>query len=385
MGHIGFGTHSNSLFCPDRDWVSQYVSSKSLCFQWILILAEEHLARLGVVADENNTIEHKAKAYGSMNSVLRSQAVDRDEGISGIMFAAIVDNARTSMHLMALDRLIYETGGFDAFLQGPPGIAHPEHVATVYAFDRCPISNFNDLEMIKARFLTTLRKLYEQAKQEQEEKRRIRNRRPWDTLGRQVLDDNGVLVPANHDEHFRYYIKAQQDCFSSDHIAQLLDTALDTSGDYSSQARHLAALLQTLSILGEFDGSYLARAMFLKRLKYVAEMSSEIDKSTSRPLLSHGGLLLINSFVRQEVQTYFDRTKTLAKGVLVSKILVDFLKIFGLLQSQARSMMVSWLRNWLCYNDQIEDVEFLHLQETDLRSISAEITNAWFSGTNTGS
>lgn len=125
--------------------------------------------------------------------------------------------------------------------------------------------------------------------------------------------------------------------------------------------------------------------MFLKRLKYVAEMSSATDPSTSRPLLSHAGLLLINSFVRQEVQTYFDRTKTLAKGVLISKNVVDSLKTFGLLDPQARSLIVSWLRNWLCYDDQIEDAEFLHLQETDLRTISVGISNAWFPGANNGS
>lgn len=335
--------------------------------------------------DQTDAIERKAKAYGSMNLVLRSKAVNRDEGISGIMYAAIVDTARTSMHLTALDRLINETGGFDAFLEGPLGIAHPEHVATVYAFGSCPIPSFNDLETIKTNFLTTLRDLYERVKQEQEEKRRIRNRRPWDTLGHQVVDGNGVLVPADHDEHFRYYIKAQQDCLSSDHIAQLLNTALNSNADYASQARHLAALVQTLLILREFDESYLARAMFLKRLKYVAEMSSATDPSSSRPLLSHAGLLLINSFVRQEVQTYFDRTKTLAKGVLISKIVVDSLKIFGLLQPQGRSLIISWLRSWLCYNDQIEDVEFLHPQEADLRAISAGISNAWLSSTNDGS
>lgn len=381
MGHVGFGTHSNSLFCPDRDWVSQYVSSKSLCYQWILILAEEHLGRLGVLPDQRKTIERKARAYGSLNSVLRSRSVNRDEGISGIMYAAVVDVARTSMHLMALDRLINDTGGFEAFLEGPLGIAHPEHVATVYAFGRCPIPNFRDLEVIKGRFLESLRKLYEGVKLEQEEKRRIRNRRPWDTLSRQVVDANGILVPANHDEHFRYYIKAQQDCLASNCIAQLLNTALDIKADYASQARHFAALVQTLLILSQFDDLYLARAMFLKRLKYVAEMSSAIDPVTSRPLLSHGGLLLINSFVRQEVQTYFDRTKALAKGVAISKTVVDFLKIFALLQEQARWTILSWLRNWLCYNDQIEDVEFLHLQESDLNALSAEITDTWVSGT----
>lgn len=384
MGHIGFGTHTNSLFCPDRDWVSQYVSSKSLCYQWILILAEEHLGRIGATPDQTNTIERKAKAYGSMNAVLRSRVVDRDEGISGIMYAAIVDTARTSMHLMALDRLINETGGFDAFLDGPLGIAHPEHVATVYAFGRCPIPSLDDFEKIKTRCLDTLRDLHRSARQEQEEKRRIRNRRPWDTPSRQIVDANGVLVPANHEEHFRYYIKTQQDCFASTCIAQLLNSALDVRRDYASQARHLAALVQILLILREFDESYLARAMFLKRLKYVAEMSSAEDPLTSQPLLSHGGILLLNSFVRQEVQTYFDRTKVLAKGVAISKTVVDFLKIFGLLQQQWRVMIVSWLRNWLCYDDQLEDVEFSHLEETDLNNISMAITNAWFSGMSYG-
>lgn len=379
MGHVGFGTHSNALFCPDRDWVSQYVSSKSLCFQWILILAEEHLGRLGVLPDQTNTIERKAKAYGSLNSVLRTKAVNRDEGISGIMYAAIVDTARTSMHLMALDRYINETGGFDAFLHGPLGIAHPEHVATVYAFGPCPIPNLMDLKLIKGRFLDTLTKLYRAAKVEQEEKRRIRNRRPWDTLGHQVLDANGVLVPANHDEHFRYYIKAQQDWLSSACVAQLLNTALTIDADYTQQARHLATLMQTLLILNEFDSSYLARAMFLKRLKYVAEMSSAIEPATSRPLLSHGGLLLINSFVRQEVQTYFDRTQVLTKGVSISKTLVDSLKIFPLLDQSARSTIVGWLRNWLCYDDKMEDSEFAHPDEATLSTLSDGITETWCS------
>lgn len=380
MGHIGFGTHSNALFCPDRDWVSQYVSSKSLCFQWILILAEEHLGRLGVLPDQMNTIERKGKAYGSLNSVLRTRSVNRDEGISGIMYAAIVDTARTSMHLVALDRYINETGGFEAFLEGPLGIAHPEHVATVYAFGPCPIPCFQDLETIKGRFLDTLRRLHQAAKLEQEEKRRIRNRRPWDTLGHQMLDANGILLPASHDEHFRYYIKAQQDCLSSTCIAQLLSTALTINTDYTPQARHFAALVQVLLILDEFEDSYLARAMFLKRLKYVAEMSSAIDPATSQPLLSHGGLLLINAFVRQEVQTHFDRTKALSKGVTISKTLVDSLKIFALLQQQTRLKVVGWFRNWLCYNGQLEDAECSILNDIELDNLSAEITSAWCSG-----
>lgn len=385
MGHVGFGTRSNALFCPDRDWVSQYVSSKTLCFQWILILAEEHLGRLGVLSDQTNTIQRKAKAYGSMNTVLKSGIANRDDGISGIMYAAIVDTARTSMHLMALDRYINDTGGFEAFLDGPLGIAHPEHIATVYAFGPCPIPNLTDLETIRNRFLNILRQLYQTARFEQEDKRRIRNRRPWDTVGHQVLDANGTLVSANRDEHFRYYIKAQQDCLSSTCIAQLLNTTLVVDSDYTSQARHFAALVQTLLILNEFDDLYLARAMFLKRLRHVAEMSSATDPATLQPLLTRGGLLLINSYVRQEVQDYFDRTKTLAKGVSISKTLVDFLKIFPLLSQSARSLVVGWLRNWLCSNDQIEDVEVSNLHEADLHALSALITKNWYTGNKSGS
>lgn len=384
MGHIGFGTHSNSLFCPDRDWVSTYVSTKSLCFQWILIHAEEYLGRIGVLPDQTKTIERKAKAYGTLNSILKSRAGDRDEGISGIMYAAIVDTARTSLHLQALDRLIKETGGFEAFLEGPLGIAHPEHVATAYAFGRCPISTLQDLEAIKGRFLDILRTFHDGARQEQEEKRRIRNRRPWDTLSRQVVDGNGNLVPANHDEHFRYYIKAQQDCLTSECIAPLLNATLDPRLDYSSQARHLAALVQTLMIMREFEHNYLARAMFLKRLKYVAEMSTARDPSTNSARLSHAGLLLINSFVRQEVQNYFDRTRALAKGVKISMVVVDYLKIFPLLHQPTRSLIVSWLKDWLCYNDRFEDAEFVHLQEKDLTVIIAEITDAWFASVSKG-
>jgi len=384
MGHIGFGTHQNSLFCPDRDWVSTYVSTKSLCFQWVLILAEEHLGRLGVLPDQTKTIERKAKAYGTLNSILKSRAVDRDEGISGIMYAAIVDTAQTSLHLEALDRLINDTGGFDAFLDGPLGIAHPEHVATAYAFGSCPIRSLEDLETIKGRFLDVLRSLHKSARQEQEEKRRIRNRRPWDTLSRQVIDGNGNLVPANHDEHFRYYIKAQQDCLSSECIAQLLNATLDPELDYQSQARHLAALVQTLMILHEFEHNYLARAMFLKRLKYVAEMSTARDPSTNSARLSHAGLLLINSFVRQEVQSYIDRTRALAKGVKISKVVVDYLKICALLRQPTRSLIVSWLRDWLCYNDQFDDAESIGLQERDLAAISTEITDAWFASVGRG-
>lgn len=381
MGHVGFGTHSNALFCPDRDWVSKYVSSKSLCFQWILILAEEHLERLGVPSNQTKTIERKARAYGSLNSILRNGSTNRDEGVSGIMYAAIVDVARTSMHLMALDRYINETGGLDAFLDGPLGITHPEHVATVYAFGPCPIASLDDLETIKGRFVHTLRKLHHRARVEQKQKRNMRNRRPWDTQGCQVVDANGVLVPANIDEHFKYYVRAQQDCLSSTCMAQLLNSAPKTNTDYSTQARHLAALLQTLLILNEFDDSYLARAMYLKRLKYVAEMSSAIDPATSQPLLSHGGLLLINSFVRQEVQTHFDRTKILTKGVMISKNLVDFMKIFALLHQETRCMITEWLRNWLCYDEQVEGLNFVHLDERNFNALAAAITDAWSSGT----
>ncbi|KAK5944444.1 hypothetical protein PMZ80_003726 [Knufia obscura] len=378
MGHIGFGTHTNSLFCPDRDWVSTYVSTKPLCFQWVLILAEEHLGRIGVLPDQTKTIERKSKAYGTLNAILKSKTADRDEGISGIMYAAIVDTGQTPLHLQALDRLINDTGGFEAFLDGPLGIAHPEHVATAFAFGPCPIPSLQDMEIIKGRFLDVLRTFHNSAKQEQEEKRRIRNRRPWDTLNRQTIDGNGNLVPADHDDHFRYYIKAQQDCLNTECLAPLLNATLNPQLDYTSQARHLAALVQTLMILREFEHNYLARAMFLKRLKHVAEMSTARDLSTGSARLSHAGLLLINSFVRQEVQTYFDRTRALAKGVRISKVVVDFLKICPLVQQPTRSLVVSWLRDWLCYNDQFEDAEFTQLQEKDLAVISAEITNAWF-------
>lgn len=385
MGHIGFGTHNNSLFCPDRDWVSNYVSSKSLCFQWVLILAEEHLGRLGVLPDQTNTLGRKAKAYGQLNAILKSQAIGRDEGISGIMYAAIVDTARTNMHLMALDRFIKQTGGFEAFLDGPLGIAHPEHIATVYAFGQCPITDLQEVEIIRDRILDVLRELHAQAKQEQEEKKRIRNRRPWDALSRQVVDANGTLVPSNHDEHFRYYIKAQQDCFTSDCLASLLNSILDIQADYASQARHIATLVQTSLILQEFETNYLARAMFLKRLKYVAEMSTARDPITGTARLSHAGLLLINSYVRQEVQTYFDRTKLLSKAVKISRVVVDFLKIFPLLKMQTRSYVVSCLRDWLCSNDQFQDVNFAHLQDSDLTMLSEEIINGWIKEMQRGS
>lgn len=379
MGHIGFGTHTNSLFCPDRDWVSKYVSTKSLCFQWILIHAEEHLGRIGVLPDQTRTIERRAKAYGSLKMILGSHVLDRDEGIAGVMYAAILDWTQTPLHLQALDRLISQTGGLDAFLDGPLGIAHPEHIATVFAFGPCPIGSLHDLENIKANVVDILRQLQHDARQEQEEKRRIRNRRPWDPLSRQVIDNNGVLVPANHDEHFRYYIKAQQDCFSSEALAPLLNATLNTQSDYASQARHFSCLVQILLILREFEGNYLARAMFLKRLKHVCGMSTARDPVTGRACLSHGGLLLINSYVRQEVQDHaVDRTKTLAKGVKISKMVINSLKIFALLQQHTRALIVSWMRDWLCYNDQFEDLDVTHVQEQDLVTISAEITNSWF-------
>lgn len=384
MGHVGFGTHSNALFCPDRDWVSTYVSTKPLCFQWILIHAEEHLTRIGVLPDQTQTIERKAKVFGSLNSILRSRLVDRDEGISGIMWAAIIDHTRTSMHLQALDRLINNTGGFEAFLDGPLGIVHPEHVATAYAFGPCPTFSLQNLDVTKGRFLDVLRTFHNCAKEEQEEKRRIRNRRPWDTLSRQAIDGNGNLVPAHHDEHFRYYIRAKQDCLNGECVAPLLNATLNPQLDYASQARHFAALVQTLMVLGEFERNYLARAMFLKRLKYVAEMSTGRDPGTNSARLSHAGLLLINSYVRQEVQTYFDRTRVLAKGVKVSKIVVDFLKIFTLLQPPTRCLVVSWLRDWLCDNDRFEDEGLLPLREEDLSAVSAEITKTWHTANGMG-
>ncbi|KAK5091986.1 hypothetical protein LTR24_005634 [Lithohypha guttulata] len=333
---------------------------------------------------QTKTIERKAKAFGTLNSILKSRVVDREEGITGIMWAAIIDSARTSMHLQALDRLINDTGGFEAFLDGPLGIAHPEHVATAYAFGPCPVSNLQDLDAIKARFLNFVRILHDTAKEEQEEKRRIRNRRPWDTLSRQAIDGSGNLVPAHHDEHFRYYVRAKQDCLMGGCTAPLLNATLNSQLDYSSQARHFAALVQTLTILGEFEQNYLAKAMFLKRLRYVAEMSTARDPLTNSTRLSHAGLLLINSYVRQEVQTHFDRTRVLVKGVKISKTVVDSLKIFALLQGPTRCLIVSWLRDWLCDSDRFEDVDFVHLQEEDLAAMSAEITKTWLTGVGMG-
>ncbi|KAK5086527.1 hypothetical protein LTR05_003695 [Lithohypha guttulata] len=366
-----------------RDWVSIYVQKKSLCFQWLLILAEEFLGMIGGQQDQTKTIERKAKAYRDLNSALKSRVVNRDEGISGIMYAAIVDTTSTSVHLGALDRLINDTGGFEAFLDGPLGIAHPEHVATVYAFGRCPIANATDLENTKAGFLGALKFLHNNSKQELEEKRRIRNRRPWDTLSRQVIDGNGVLVASNQDEHMRYYIKAQQDCFASDSLSSLLNTTLNADGDFTSQARHLACLLQTSLILHEFETDYLVKATFLKRLQYVCQMSTARDH-TGKPLLSHAGLLLINSFVRQEVQGYIDRAKVLTKAVKISKAVVDCLKTFGLLQQTTRSMLVSWLRGWLINNDRFANLDFVDLQEADLTVIGEEITDSWLRSASKG-
>ena len=377
MGHIGFGTHVNSLFCPDRDWVSSYVSSKSLCFQWVLILAEEGLARMGALPNQTQTIERKAKAYGQLGAILKSKTIDRDEGISGILFAAIVDWSQTSMHLQALDRFISDSGGLDAYLDGPLRISHPEHVATVYAFGKCPIASLEDLHTVSSSFLASLRGLCDRAKQEQSEKRRIRNRRPWDVLSRQVIDENGTLVPTNYDEHFRYYIKAQNDCFNADCLAPLLNSTLNIDTDFTTQARHFAVLVQISCIINEFDNNYLAKAMFLKRLKYVAECSTARDPVTGHAQLTHGGLLLLNAYVRQEVQTYVDRTLALAKAVKISKVVVNGLKTFGLMSLRTRSMVVSWLRDWLVSNDNFDDEDITHLQDHHLNMISEEVTKAW--------
>ena len=332
---------------------------------------------MGVLSDQTQTLARKAKAYRSLNSILKSNSVDRDERLSGIMFAAIVDTAQSNMHLMALDRLIEETGGFDAFLDGPLGATHPEHIATAYAFGACPITTIESLELVKGRFLDTLRAFYHDAKIEQQEKLRIRNRRPWDALGRQVVDTNGILVPTSYDEHLRYYVKAQEDSFGSESLANLLNTTLDTRAIYPNQARHVAALLQTMMIMHLFNKNYLARAMYLKRLKYVADLSTGRDPLTGQAQLSHAGLLLISAYVRQEVQTYVDRTKALAMGVMVSKAVVDCLKIVPLLKPSSRVQIVSWLRDWLCYNDQFENPSFAHLTDQDLMALSKEISSNW--------
>lgn len=377
MGHIGFGTHRNSLFCPDRDWVSIYVQKKSMCFQWLLILAEQFYGMITGVPEETRIAERKAKAYKDLTVALAAQSVDRDEGISGIQFAAIIDTNATSVHLAAMDKLIHDTGGFDAFLNSPLGTVHPEHIATVYAFGKCPIKVQADMEKTKSHFLGTLRFLYDNAHRELEEKRRIRNRRPWDAISRQVVDSNGMLVPSNADEHLRYYVKAQEDAFTCDVLAPLLNTALDAQGDFTSQARHMACLMQTALILHEFEDNYLVKAMFLKRLKFVCEQSSAIHPITHKPCLTHGGLLLINSYVRQEVQTYFDRSMVLLKAVKISKAVVDALKTFGLLQQSTRVMLVSWLRGWLVNSDQFGEADFVPLTEADMMNLDVEITNVW--------
>lgn len=384
MGHIGFGTHRNSLFCPDRDWVSIYVQKKSLCFQWLLILAEQFYGMITGVPEETRIAERKAKAYRDLTAALAARSVDRDEGISGIQFAAIVDTNATSVHLAAMDKLINDTGGFEAFLDRPLGTVHPEHVATVYAFGRCPIKTQADMERIKAHFLGILKFLYDSAHHELEAKRRIRNRRPWDALSRQVIDSNGMLVPSNQDEHLRYYVKAQQDAFTCDVLAPLLNATLDAQGDFTSQARHMACLMQTALILYEFEDDYLVKAMFLKRLKFVCEQSTAIDPVTRTPCLTHGGLLLINSFVRQEVQTYFDRSKVLLKAVKISKAVVDALKIFGILQQTTRTMLVSWLRGWLVNSDQFAEADFVPLLDSDILTFDIEITDSWLRGMGNG-
>lgn len=377
MGHIGFGTHVNALFCPDRDWVSSYVSSQSMCLQWILIHAESHLRRIGVESDPLDTVERKTSVYGQLGKTLQAQQVDHDEGISGIMFAAILDMPNTNIHLKALDRQIKSMGGFEGFLHRPLGLVSPEHIATVYAFGQCPILSMEELDTTTRRFLTVIRLLSSVARHEQEEVKRLRNRRPWDNLCRQIVDGNGILIPASGDEHFKYYLSARQDCLGCETMTAIVNVPLDTQDWYGNQARHLAVLIQLHLILYEFKDSYLAKAMFLKRLKQVAESSTARDVQTGATKLTAAGLLLIDSYVRQEIQSYVDRTKVLSRGIRISSALVDALKINPLLSDTSRARLVAWLREWLYQNDRVEGQYFTDADEDSLSMLSAEINQSW--------
>lgn len=377
MGHIGFGTHVNALFCPDRDWVSSYVSSQSMCLQWILIHAESHLRRIGVESDPLDTVARKTSVYGQLGKTLQARQVDHDEGISGIMFAAILDMPNTNMHLQALDRQIKAMGGFEGFLHRPSGLVSPEHIATVYAFGQCPILSIAELDSTTRRFMTVLRLLSSVARHEQVEIKRLRNRRPWDNLCRQIVDANGTLVPATGDEHFKYYLSARQDCLECETMTAIINIPLDTADWYANQARHLAVLIQLHLILYEFKDSYLAKAMFLKRLKHVAECSTARDARTGATQLTAAGLLLINSYVRQEIQSHVDGTKMMSRGIRISSALVDALKINPLLSDTSRARVVGWLREWMCHNDRIEGQYLTDVDGNALSTLSAEISQSW--------
>ena len=384
-----FGYRQDAIYCPQRSAAARTIQRSHTALHWILVIAEEQMKRYAPEASISVVISHsilkrRAKGYGILRKLLNNPNFDLETAVTTLRYAISAEcYARNGdackEHLKALDALMQQPGARDFFAANAGQTALTmANLKRIYVNAPVRIESSSDFEAIRTMVVLNLRRLQSISRQNHAELIRHVYR---SSAGRTHEDDSNeprkadcTSKPTSAESLLGWYFAVKKSTLFSTYACQAMNSTCDPGSKYSYQAGLFLLFYDFNMTMAALGNQNLANKInFLERLKTL------MDGSAAQSLGATGLSSFVDWVREQHFSECFGKEDMALKEVDLCTYATNALKIFALLDSNARIRLTAALRAWLLTDISTEiNQEKEDLKEEDFVAMEEQVTRAWW-------
>ncbi|OAL37876.1 hypothetical protein AYO20_02709 [Fonsecaea nubica] len=384
-----FGFHKDALYCPQRVPAARSIQQSRAALHWILIIAEEQMAKRINEAPNSHILKHsilkrRASGYKMLRSLLNNADFDLETAVLALRYAisaeCYMNHKDAAMeHLKALDALLSRPGALERFVANPDKTALSlATLKRMYVSVPCRIKSFSDFETIKTMVFIKWKRL--QALSKQNHADLVRH-----ACAAYLTSTNGncqtQTMPTNHTKEtppeqilLDRYISIKKSALFSTYSCETMNAACDPNWMYTYQAGLFALFYDMNMTLASFGRDNLRdKILFLEQLKVV------LDGSSANTLGGTSTLSIVDWVREQCYRECFKKDEAIVKEIDLCTYEINGFKVFALLDISQRIRLTGALRAWLLIDISVDvDMDKDDLTEEEFVSMEEQVTRAWW-------
>jgi hypothetical protein len=354
-----------------------------------LVIAEQQMNKYAPEASRSVTIDQsilkrRAHGYGILRSLLNNPNFDLEDAITTLRYAIsaecyVFHADACTQHLRALDSFLQQPGILNYFASNIDKTALSlAGLKRVYVNAPIQIKSASEFDTVRTMIFLDLRRLQTLSRQNQAEL--IRHATTAYLM--QTNDNNndqlgtGLYPPksASQESLLGRYINIKRSTLFSTYTAETMNSTCDPQIKYSLQAGLFALFYGLNMTLASFGKQNLAdKIMFLQRLKSV------LDGSSERSLTASAIMGVVDRVREEYYNECFGKEEMVLKEVDMCTYGINVLKIFALLDGNARTQLTTAVRAWLLSDISMDiNMEKEDLTEEDFAAMEEQVNRAWW-------
>lgn len=386
-----FGFSKDATYCPYRIDGVRTIQKSPSALHWILIIAEQQMEKhvpeqSRSVTLSQSVLKRRANGYGVLRALLNNPDFDPEDAIVTLRYATSAECYVTHAdackeHLKALDSLLLRPGTLQYFVANRDKMALSlANIKRSYINAPVSIKSPSEFDTIRTMTFLNLRRLQLLSKQNHAEFIRHACSAYLNQHDETEISELGTgvfqLNPTAQESLLGRYINVKKTALFSTYAAEAMNSTCNPQSKFAFQAGLFALFYGLIMTLSSFGKQNLAdKIMFLQRLKSV------LDTSSARSLGPSAVLSVVDGVREQYYNECFSKEEVVLKEVDLCTYEINALKIFFLLDGDARIQLTTAVRAWLLSDISMDiNLEKDDLKEEDLISLEEQVTTAWWRG-----